>query len=107
MIRRFVLNRKEDKGGVSGTGIVAEGVVFTNGKCIISWRTKFTSVAIYDDLATLEAIHGHGGSTKIEWVDARPRSSAKSARRPARAAGGRSSPRPAPAGYGGDRRRRA
>jgi hypothetical protein len=71
-MKRFVLNRKEDKGGVSGTGIVAEGIVFSNGKCVISWRTKYTSVAIYDDLKTLEAIHGHGGATQIKWVDRKP-----------------------------------
>ncbi len=72
MMRRFILNRKEDKGGVSGTGVVAEGVMFSNGKCAISWRTKYTSVAIYDDLATLEAIHGHGGATVLEWIEDHP-----------------------------------
>lgn len=67
-MKRFVFNRKEDKGGVSGTGIVAEGVVFANGKVAISWRTKHTSIAIYDDMKTVKAIHGHGGSTTIEFI---------------------------------------
>ena len=68
-MRRFVFNRTEDKGGVSGTGIVAEGAQFGNGKVAIAWLTKHTSVAIYDNMKTVKAIHGHGGATKIEWID--------------------------------------
>ena len=69
-MRRFQLNRTEDETGVSGTGIVAEGVVFANGKVSLSWRTSHTSVAVYDTLRTVEAIHGHNGRTRIEWIDA-------------------------------------
>jgi hypothetical protein len=69
-MRRFVFNRKEDIGGVSGTGIVAEGAQFANGKVAIAWLTKHTSVAIYDNMETVEAIHGHRGSTDIVWLDA-------------------------------------
>jgi len=68
-MRRFVFNRKEDKGGVSGVGIVAEGVQFKSGKVAVSWMTRHTSVALYDDMETVEAIHGHGGSTEIQWLD--------------------------------------
>lgn len=63
----FRLNRIEDEGGVSGTGIVAEGVQFSNGKCAVSWLTEHTSVAIYDNIEDVEFIHGHNGKTKIEW----------------------------------------
>ena len=68
-MRRFNLNRIEDETGISGTGIVAEGVVFAGGKVALSWRTAHTSVAIYDSLRAVEAIHGHGGKTRIEWID--------------------------------------
>lgn len=68
-MRRFKLFRREDQGGVSGVGYVAEGVQFTNGKCVLSWLTAHTSLAVYDDLKTLETIHGHGGRTVVEWVD--------------------------------------
>jgi hypothetical protein len=68
-MRRFVLNRKEDKGGVSGTGVVAEGVEFKNGKVAISWLTKVSSVALYDSMADVETIHGHGGATTIDWLE--------------------------------------
>lgn len=67
-MRLFRLRRTEDVSGVSGTGIVAEGVVLSNGKCVLSWLTRYTSVAVYDDLATLVAIHEHGGRTVVEWV---------------------------------------
>jgi hypothetical protein len=67
--RRFLLVRTEDVSGTSGTGIVAEGILFSNGKAIISWTVKYMSVAVYDSIAELEAIHGHEGRTTIEWVD--------------------------------------
>ena len=66
---RFLVVREEDVSGTSGTGIVAEGVLFSTGKAVIAWTTKYTSVAVYDSLAELEAIHGHEGRTTIEWVD--------------------------------------
>lgn len=64
-MRTFWLERTKDDTGVSGLGVVAEGVQFSNGKCAISWLTNLSSVAIYDDMETLEKIHGHGGSTLV------------------------------------------
>jgi hypothetical protein len=68
-MKKFYLNRIEDESGVSGTGRVAEGVQFSNGKCAISWLTNFTSVAVYDSIYDVIAIHGHQGKTQIVWVD--------------------------------------
>lgn len=67
--RRFQLHRQEDETGISGTGIVAEGIEFSNGRVAITWLTPLTSVAVYDCVKTLESIHGHGGKTKIVFVD--------------------------------------
>lgn len=67
-MRPFILVREEDESGVSGTGIVAEGVEFSNGKCALGWRTAVRSVAIYDNIKELEAIHGHDGKTTIKWL---------------------------------------
>lgn len=69
MSRRFVLNRIEDQGGISGIGYVADGVQFRNGKCVLCWRTAFSSIAMYDDMETLQKIHGHDGKTVVEWID--------------------------------------
>ena len=68
-MRRFVLNRKEDKTGISGTGIVAEGIEFSRGKVALSWLTQYTSIVIYDSMEHVQAIHGHGGATVIEYLD--------------------------------------
>lgn len=64
---RFLLVRTEDETGVSGEGIVAEGVQFTNGQCVMSWLTEFTSVAVYPNAEEIVKIHGHDGRTTISW----------------------------------------
>jgi hypothetical protein len=67
-VRTFVLHRVEDVSGVSGEGIVAEGVQFSDGHCTLRWLTKDSSTAIYDSIEALERIHGHDGSTHIVWL---------------------------------------
>ena len=64
----FELIRLEDATGVSGVGRVAEGVQFENGKCALNWLTDLTSIAIYDSIDILIAIHGHNGMTKVRWA---------------------------------------
>jgi hypothetical protein len=67
--RRFVLVRYEDESGVSGTGVVAEGVQFSTGRCVLAWVTRFQSLAIYNSVDEIRAIHGHDGKTLVSWVD--------------------------------------
>jgi hypothetical protein len=66
-VKVFYLQRSEDATGVSGTGRVAEGVVFSNGWCALTWLSTNTSVAFYPSIETLEAIHGHHGATEIVY----------------------------------------
>jgi len=68
-VKRFVLDRTEDPSGVSGTGMVAEGVQFTDGGVAMRWGTEYCSIGIYASIGDVEAIHGHGGSTQIRWLD--------------------------------------
>jgi len=68
-MKRFNLHRFEDETGVSGTGVVSEGVMFTDGKCAMRWLTERTSVALYDSIDDLEYIHGHDGKTVVVWID--------------------------------------
>ena len=68
-MRRFRLMRAEDVSGVSGTGNVAEGVSFSDGRIVISWSGPYRSISIFESLGDLEAIHGHGGRTWIDWLD--------------------------------------
>jgi hypothetical protein len=66
-LKRFHLNRIIDVSGTSGTGKVAEGVIFENGKCALSWLTKYSSIAIYNSIDELDKIHSHDGKTVIEY----------------------------------------
>lgn len=68
-MRRFVLRRIEDVSGTSGTGIVAEGVVFTNGYCALTWLTPLSSLAFYHSIDVIEKIHGHENRTVLEYID--------------------------------------
>ena len=61
----FHLQRDEDASGISGTGIVAEGIVFNTGKVALSWLSNLNSIAIYNSIEDVAAIHGHGGKTKV------------------------------------------
>jgi hypothetical protein len=69
----FHLERDEDETGVSGIGYVAEGIIFSNGKVVLSWLTEATSLAVYENMRHLEAIHGHGGKTRIVFDHAERR----------------------------------
>jgi hypothetical protein len=48
---------------------VAEGVAFSTGKAVLGWVTQYRSVAVYDSIGELLAIHSHAGRTRVEWVD--------------------------------------
>lgn len=61
----FYLKRNEDESGVSGTGRVAQGFIFDNGKVAITWLSEHPSVTIYDNIGEVHAIHGHGGKTEV------------------------------------------
>lgn len=66
-IRTFVLVRDEDESGVSGTGVIAEGVEFTCGEVVLKWTTQCQTTGIYTSIKSCEGIHGHGGKTRIVW----------------------------------------
>ena len=67
-MRAFHLVRSEDVSGISGTGIVAEGVEFHDGQCVISWFGQLHTIEVSPDIKAVEAIHGHEGRTKVEWL---------------------------------------
>lgn len=61
----FYLQRKEDESGVSGTGRIAQGIVFDNGKVALTWLSDHPSVTVYDNVGEVRAIHGHEGKTEL------------------------------------------
>jgi hypothetical protein len=67
--KRFILDRLEDTTGISGTGIIAEGVEFTTGWVALTWLTAINSLVFYPSMENVEHIHGHNGSTMIVWLD--------------------------------------
>ncbi|MFB6805427.1 hypothetical protein [Streptomyces sp. NPDC056387] len=67
--RRFHLLRHADISGVSGTGIVADGVLWPDGTASLRWRGERPSTVHWDRIADAEAVHGHGGATEIVWTD--------------------------------------
>lgn len=68
-MRKFNLHRDEDESGVSGTGVVTEGVEFSDGTCVMKWLTSTTSTAFYNSIDDLVAIHGHQGKTVAVFED--------------------------------------
>jgi hypothetical protein len=71
----FTMIRKNDESHVSGTGRVLDGVVFSNGKVVIYWRTEekggHSSLGIYDSFEAFKFIHidSHPtNETEIIWL---------------------------------------
>jgi hypothetical protein len=67
--RRFHLVRLEDPTGVSGTGTVAEGAVWSSGAVALHWPGYPRSTSVWSGLDELLAAHGHDGLTEIKWLD--------------------------------------
>lgn len=67
--KRFVLHRHTDASGISGTGTVADGVMFPDGVCVLRWRGEHRSTVIWATIADVIAVHGHSGATTVVWRD--------------------------------------
>jgi len=84
-VRRFELHRDTDVSGVSGSGVVADGVQYPRG-CLITWpdgtllqlpagwvrlvwRGRHRSTVLWPSAESVEAVHGHGGATRLVWLD--------------------------------------
>jgi hypothetical protein len=65
--RPFLLERTEDVNGLSGTGVVAEGIEFSNRWCILNWLVYPYSDFWYPTYQDIQEIHGHEGKTKLIW----------------------------------------
>lgn len=71
-MRVFLMIRDEDETGISGTGIVAQGVEFDDGRVVIRWQTHGNdhhSTVVWDSIDSVTAIHGHGGKTWLQFAD--------------------------------------
>ncbi|MFE7525854.1 hypothetical protein ACFU7Y_09025 [Kitasatospora sp. NPDC057542] len=64
----YVLRRDVDVTGVSGTGVVAEGAIFSaaaGSTGVTRWRGERGSTVAWDHARDIEPIHGHGGATRV------------------------------------------
>lgn len=67
--RRFWLLRHRDVSGVSGTGKVAEGVLFSTGMVVLNWCKSPFALSLYPSVEAVTAVHGHAGRTELVWLD--------------------------------------
>jgi hypothetical protein len=68
-IKTFYLNRITDISGMSGTGIIAVGVVYPNGEAHMLWTSFKSSFELHKSVDALLDIHGHNGATQLIWGD--------------------------------------
>jgi hypothetical protein len=73
-IRTFTIARQSDETGISGVGVVIEGVVLATGQAIIHWLTPAPrgALAIFDSMDDFIKIHirPHPGNASIlTWDD--------------------------------------
>jgi hypothetical protein len=74
-MRTFRLVRNTDVTGISGTGVVAEGVEFTDKTVVLRWLKAGTArpdhvrptTVMHDDIDSVLGLHSHNGATQIEW----------------------------------------
>lgn len=72
MPTRIHLKRKIDCSGVSGTGDVANGVIFDDGSVVIKWNSAHSSLGVYDSVEDLLFVHSHGNCTELVYDDPPP-----------------------------------
>lgn len=68
-MKLFSLVRSVDVTGASGTGVVAQGVIFDDGTVAMRWLTRHTSTAVYESIHDVAWIHGHEGATVVRYED--------------------------------------
>ncbi len=67
----FVLVRDTDISGVSGVGVVANGILWPDGQAAIHWTgsTWPTTTPHPGGMESVIAVHGHGGATRVVWKE--------------------------------------
>jgi hypothetical protein len=69
----FVLLRHRDVSGVSGTGEVAEGVVWSDGSVSLRWCGEHAATTFWQGgLAAMLHVHGHNGTTEVVYLPRSP-----------------------------------
>jgi hypothetical protein len=71
-MRTFELQRDVDVTGISGTGVVAQGVEFDDGTVVVRWLKRQDVIepttVIHPTMDNVLALHAHGGSSQVVWT---------------------------------------
>ena len=73
-IETFTVCRQNDESGVSGTGVIIEGVQYATGQVVLHWLTPVPrgSIAIFESLNDFKKVNPHpDNKTIITWSDGR------------------------------------
>lgn len=74
----FALQRTQDPTGISGEGVVASGVIWPDSRAAMRWSVPnpppghhscVKQLELVDDVAEIEAVHGHQGRTRLDRRD--------------------------------------
>ncbi len=75
-MRRFELIRTSETDKPSNNGKVLEGVVFSDGTCVVRWSVagQPDSTGVWNSFADFEAIHvaerpGKERTSNVQWLD--------------------------------------
>ena len=73
-ITSFTVYRQHDETGVSGDGVVIEGVVMATGQCVVHWLYPAPrgSIAMFDSISDFATVHikpHPGNETIITYED--------------------------------------
>lgn len=75
-MRTFRMIRQFDETGVSGTGEVLEGVIFTDGACVVRWKTDIACQSdwrSFDDFLKIHVFAHPDNKTIIQFNDGEER----------------------------------
>lgn len=60
-MKTFYLLRHEDVHGNSGTGVVAEGIIFDSGMCAMTWLSDIPTVTNFRNIVDVDDSTGTTG----------------------------------------------
>lgn len=67
-MKYFIMERFEDISKISGLGIIAEGIIWSDGTVAYRWLSDIATTVIAENIETVEMLHGHDGKTKIRII---------------------------------------
>lgn len=76
-VQVFKMIRNDDDSGISGTGTVVEGVVYSDGSVVVRWLGATPCKAHWDSFDAFKKIHIEShpdNNTEIVWYSIRKRS---------------------------------